>query len=85
MSLADVNTEMAAAVAALKSGDYSAALLSATCAQGLLAGIPDSLKSGEEFRWRDRDIELFVSRIERLRKGSAGIQFSKVTYARPSS
>ncbi len=91
MSVADVNTEMAAAVAALKDGDHSTALLRATAAQGLLATIPDSEKAGESMRWREGSIGEFIKNIARLQTaavaadGAGPMRRSRITFKRAGS
>jgi len=65
MSLAEINTEMTAAVAALKAADYDTALTRALCAQGLIAASPDVKHGDEEISWSFERVESFVQKIRR--------------------
>ena len=86
MSLADVNTEMAAAVAALKSANYATALTRAICAQGLIAAIPDSVgPDSTQLEWNFDRIKEFVASVRREKATAAatthgGFQRTKVNY-----
>ena len=82
MSVAQINTEMAAAVALIKSGDYAGALDRAMCAQGLIAAEPDAEKGGESLRWPFDKIDKFIANLRRRAAGNLGLQRSKITYAR---
>ena len=86
MSLSEVEAEMAAAVAALKSGDYDTALVRAMCAQGLIAVSPDfehsTGQSERKVSWSLDRIDKFIERIERRLKSGLGVQTNKITYAR---
>jgi hypothetical protein len=81
MSLAQVETYMTAAVAALQSGDHATALTHALSAQGLLSVIPDAERSGTSYRWTLDRVDKFVANLRKMQVGgSGGIQRTKVTY-----
>lgn len=84
--LSQIDTEMALARAALKSGDYASALTYAVSAQGMLAVTPDTQKGDLQvgFGRRSGEIEAFVANVRKRQAAAGGIQRSKVTYARPS-
>ena len=88
MSLAQINTKMAAAVAALEAGDYATALTNALCAQGLVAASPTSEHGNDKISWQDNKIADFVANVRRAQAAdtaSGGMQQTKVTYVRPTS
>lgn len=88
MGLAEVNTKMDAAVAALAGGDYDAAMELAVQAQGLLSVIPESdLPGGSSVRFARGDdrINNFIINLRRRQAGALGMQRSKITYGRATS
>ncbi|MBE3132295.1 MAG: hypothetical protein IMZ55_02395 [Acidobacteria bacterium] len=91
MSIADVNSAMSAAVAALRAGDYATALTESLAAQGLINCLPSASRSGgqleSELRYSAADIDAFVSRVERMKNQAAaaaggGMSHTPVTYER---
>jgi len=89
MSASDVATAMAAAAAALASGDYDTAEDQALAAQAHLAAMPDSTKGSTGLQWSDARINQFIHNV-RLRRNRSlaatlGVQRTKITRARVSS
>lgn len=89
MALADVNTAMTAATAALESGDYATALVQAIKAGLYLAALPDSQKADRSLSW-DRDaIDKLIARCRTLQlesqMSSQGIQRTKICHTRTSA
>jgi len=86
MAASDVNTAMAAAIAALESGDLATALTKALAAQGYLAAMPNSSTGETELSWSDARIQQFVENLRRQQTVSAvstnGLRRSKTTYVR---
>ncbi len=92
MAAADVNTAMAAAVAALTAGDHATALTQALAAQGYMAVLPDGSAPGagggggaHEMTWDSTKIQDFIGNLRRRQSAAAGIQRTKITYTRPTS
>lgn len=91
MSVADINTAMDNAVAALSAGDYASAISYATRSLGLMAVLPDSRHGSGEMRWRTAGVESFIDQCRKLQSSSTGLgstsgvmQTQKVIYANPS-
>jgi len=82
MAYSDVQTAMAAAAADLAAGDYAAALDHAIAAQGYLAALPDGGAADHTMQWDSRKIQDFVANLRRRAGANAGIQRTKITYAR---
>jgi hypothetical protein len=85
MAVSDVNTAMAAAVVALRAGDFATAVTEAHIAQGYLSILPDSVSGGRdgfEMRWDSKKIEDFIGNVRRSQGESQGMQQSVVRYAR---
>lgn len=91
MSVADINTAMDNAVAALSAGDYADAITYATRALGFMAVLPDSRHGSGEMRWRTAGVETFINQCRKLQSSSTGLgstsgvmQTQKVVYANPA-
>lgn len=70
ITIAQINTEMAAAVTSMKNGDYAAAYTSALAAQALLAVKPDTSFSDEQLEFDREAIDKFVDRMEKLSRSA---------------
>jgi hypothetical protein len=91
MSLVDsVNSAMAAAVAALQSGDFSTALQQAIAAQGFLALIPRTSHSAgvgggaHAFEYSPQAIDEFVKNLRRQQSAALGVQSSPIVISEPA-
>lgn len=91
MSVADINTAMDAAVAAMTSGNYGEAITYATKVLGLMAILPDSRHGSGEMRWRTAGVEAFINQCRKLQSVSNGLgssagvmQIQRVVYENPT-
>lgn len=87
MSVAQINSNMAAASAALLDGDYATALTYALAAQALCAAMPrmshGSATGRNELEYSQQGIAAFIANLQRARAGAAGIQSSLITRHAP--
>ncbi len=87
MSLPDIDTQAAAASAAIASGDYETALTHALRLQVLIAASPDMEQAGGRMGWSAGKAANYVADIRKALAASlmgatnGPIQRSKVTYA----
>ncbi len=80
--IADFQTLMRAASAALSASNPSGAMVHARAAQALLATIPDTEKDGRSIRYREREIANLITSIERDLAATRTVQVSKITRVR---
>lgn len=89
MSVEDVNTKVAAAVAAHEGGDTATALLYLRSARMLLAGLPDVTKGDRSLRYDRASIDNMIQDLEREAArpavGSRGVRYTKVKYRQPDA
>ncbi len=94
MNSALVNSAMAAAVAALRSGDYDTAIAEATAALGLMGGVARSRlgtsSGGSEIEYTPEQIKEFIASARRSQTTASfaavgGIQTTKIVRERPDT
>ncbi len=90
MTVAALNTQRDAAVAALLAGDYATAKQHALAAKLLLstgmASVSESAGGGSRsMSWDANAIDEFLRECDRMLAGTGGVRTTKITYARPSS
>ena len=84
MSVATINADMAAARAALLSGDYATALSYALAAQALIAAMPHMVqRDRDELQYDQRGVDQFVRQVRRQQAASAGLQATKLVRRNP--
>jgi pyruvate kinase len=86
MSVADINSKVAEAIAANESGDYATALTKLRSAQMLLAATPNATgHDGVGLQWDRQAIASMIAEVSRQASASGGIQRTRVTYRRVGS
>ena len=71
-TIQEIDGFMAAAVAALSSGDFKTARVKAICAQGLMATVPESAANNESMKFNPEGIQNFILSVDRAEKASGG-------------
>lgn len=84
-TVAELQTTMDAAVAAINAGDLDTAFTKALAGQAILAALPSGQIGGAETRWTPQTINEFIQNLRRARGRSAGVQRTKITRARVSA
>jgi hypothetical protein len=85
MSVADINTRVDAAVAAIDAGDYDSAYSKLLSAQALLAATPDSQKNSASLRFDRAAIAALIDTVRReigRASGGRGVVRQNVVYKR---
>ncbi len=88
MSAANINTAVAAAIAAMRVRDFATAKTELQIAKAELAGTPDAEHNGEVLRWDRSAIDSLITQVDQqlaASKGSGGVQTTKVKYVGATS
>jgi hypothetical protein len=89
MSIADINTKVAEAIAANEAGDTSTALLKLRSARMLLAGLPDSTAGDTSLRWDRSSIDAMIKDLQQQQTSASvsanGIRTTRIRYKRTRS
>ena len=86
MSASLVNTEMAAAAAAIGTGDYATAKTHALKAMAYLVAIPDGgFRQGVTVEYDRGAIKDLIAQCDQQLSAGTGIQRTKIQWARPSA
>lgn len=78
ITVAEINSLMNAAVAALSQEDFATAYSKALQAQGLMLAKPRSSFDRDEMEWYPEKIDQFLDRIQQLKRSAAGSISGKI-------
>lgn len=84
MSVSLVQSSVAAAVAAMRAGEWATAITELLAAKTLLAVVPDSQKGSLSMRWRPQELDKLIAECRRNQataaRGTGGISRTPIEY-----
>jgi hypothetical protein len=82
-TIADLESEVTAGMAANRDGDYATAQACFENAKAILATFPDSVhggRGGQEIKWRPQELDTLIDSMRRKKNSRLGVQQTLVNY-----